>query len=99
MDAKSPYLDPNISISRIARQLQLPTRAISSAVNRTQSRNFSQFINQYRVQTACELLTTTDHPVTEIMFNAGFQTKSTFNREFLAVTGQSPSSYRRTGPH
>jgi AraC-like DNA-binding protein len=43
------------------------------------------------------LLAFTDEPVTQVMFEAGFQTKSNFNREFLRVTGMSPSDYRRSG--
>ena len=34
-------------------------------------------------------------PVTSVMFESGFQIKSNFNREFLRVTGMSPSEYRR----
>lgn len=92
---KKPYLDPNINITRIARQLNIPARAVSNSVNRVRNQNFSQFVNQFRVQEACSLLESTDMPVTKIMFAAGFQTKSTFNREFLSVTGQSPSIYRK----
>lgn len=92
---KKPYLDPNINITRIARQLNMPARAVSNSVNRVRNQNFSQFVNQFRVLEACSLLESTDMPVTEIMFAAGFQTKSTFNREFLFVTGQSPSIYRK----
>lgn len=90
-----PYLDPNINITRIARRLNIPARAVSNSVNRVQNQNFSQFVNQFRVKEACSLLDSTDMPVTEIMFAAGFQTKSTFNREFLSVTGQSPTNYRK----
>ena len=92
---KKPYLDPNINITRTARQLNIPARAVSNSVNRVRNQNFSQFVNQFRVQEACSLLKSTDMLVTEIMFAAGFQTKSTFNREFLSVTGQSPSIYRK----
>jgi AraC-like DNA-binding protein len=95
MTTRKPYQDPNINITRIARQLQLPARSVSNAVNRVRHQNFSLFINQLRVNDACSLLENTDMSVTDIMFAAGFQTKSTFNREFLSITGYSPSSYRR----
>lgn len=96
---KKPYQDPAINISRIARQLQMPSRTVSHAVNRVRNQNFSQFVNQFRVLDACSLLKSTELPITDIMFAAGFQTKSTFNREFLSVTGQSPSSYRKEAAH
>ncbi len=96
MTEEKPFLDPRVSLTDIARTLDIPARLISQAINRTQAKNFSKFINQYRVRTASELLTMTERPVTEIMFEAGFQTKSTFNREFRALNGESPSSYRRS---
>lgn len=95
MQIKRPFLDPNINITKLARQLKIPTRSISIAVNRISNKNFSQYVNRYRVSEACTLLSDTNMPITEIMFEAGFQTKSTFNREFLAATGKSPSDYRK----
>jgi AraC-like DNA-binding protein len=95
MNTKKSYQDPNINITRIARQLHIPARSVSNAVNRVRKQNFSLFVNRLRVFDACSLLENTDMPVTEIMFAAGFQTKSTFNREFLSITGHSPSNYRR----
>ncbi|WP_245425359.1 helix-turn-helix domain-containing protein [Phyllobacterium brassicacearum] len=54
----------------------------------------SQYVNDYRVKEACRLLAGTDEPITRIMFDAGFQTKSNINREFLRVTGTSPKAWR-----
>ena len=48
----------------------------------------------YRIAEACRLLTETDQPVTKIMFDVGFQTKSNFNGEFRRVTGMSPTAWR-----
>jgi AraC-like DNA-binding protein len=95
MNDKKPYKDPNININRISRQLNLPARAVSNSVNRVKNQNFSQYVNQFRILDACSLLESTETSVTEIMFDAGFQTKSTFNREFLSFTGKSPSDYRK----
>jgi AraC-like DNA-binding protein len=95
MQTKRPFLDPNINITRVARQLNVPARSVSNAVNRVSAQNFSQYVNRLRVSEVCSLLTDTNRPITEIMFEAGFQTKSTFNREFLAAVGRSPSGYRK----
>lgn len=97
MSTKKTYQDPNINITRIARQLHIPARSVSNAVNRVRNQNFSLYVNQLRVFDACSLLKNTDMSVTEIMFAAGFQTKSTFNREFLSITGHSPSNFRKEG--
>lgn len=59
--------------------------------------NLSQFVNRFRVEAACLALRQTDHPVTQIMFEAGFVTKSNLNKEFKGITGVSPSVWRRNG--
>lgn len=54
----------------------------------------SQFVNRYRVELACRALAA-GTSVTEAMFEAGFRTKSNFNREFRRVTGQSPTGWQQ----
>jgi len=90
------FRDPDLTLIRLARRAGIPARQISSAVNRQQGCNVSQFINVYRLEEARRLLAETDMPVTSVMFEAGFQTKSNFNREFLKATGLTPSDYRRS---
>lgn len=91
------YRDPDLTLERLARRVGIPARPISSAVNRVYGRNVSQIVNEYRVSDAIRRLVTTGDPVTVIMLESGFGTKSNFNREFLRVTAMTPSSYRRAG--
>jgi AraC-like DNA-binding protein len=90
------FRDVNLNLNRLARRAGIPARRISSAVNRTHARNVSQYINGYRIAEACRLLGETDAPITSVMFDVGFQTKSNFNREFRRVTGMSPAAWRQT---
>lgn len=94
MRKKALYKDLELNLSRIARKLGVPARRISNAINRIYGISVSQYVNNYRVEEACRLLLTTDEAITQIAFEAGFLTKSNFNREFLRVTGKSPSSWR-----
>ncbi len=94
MRTQELFRDANLTLNRLARRAGMPARHISVAVNRLRARNVSQYINGYRIGEACRLLTETDQPVTRIMFEAGFQTKSNFNREFRRVTGMSPLAWR-----
>jgi AraC-like DNA-binding protein len=94
MQDRKIYRDPELSLDRLARKLAIPARRISGAVNRVRGVNVSQYVNEHRVRDACRRLAETDDPVTQIMFEVGFQTKSNFNREFLRVEGQSPSAWR-----
>lgn len=91
------YRDVDLNLERIARKLRRPARDVSSAINRSQGMSVSQYVNTYRVKRACGLLKATADPITKVMFDSGFGTKSNFNREFLRVTGTTPSAYRRAG--
>jgi AraC-like DNA-binding protein len=92
------WADPDLNLARLARRLSAPARAVSEAVNRVHGASVSHYVNNHRIREACRLLRETDLPVTRILFEAGFMTKSNFNREFLRVTGESPSDWRRRPP-
>lgn len=94
MRAAEVYKDTDLNLGRLARRLRMPVRQVSLAINRVHGMSVSQYVNNHRIAEACRLLEETDEPVTRIMFDAGFLTKSNFNREFLRVTGQNPKSWR-----
>jgi AraC-like DNA-binding protein len=89
------YRDMELNLSRLSRRLRIPARAVSSAINRIHGESVSQYVNNYRVRAACKMLEETDSTVISIIYGAGFMTKSNFNREFLRVTGTTPSNWRR----
>lgn len=92
---KRLWADTDLNLTRLARRLGVPARAVSEAVNRAHGMSVSHYVNTHRITEACRLLAETDMPVTRITFEAGFMTKSNFNREFLRVTGESPTEWRR----
>ncbi len=98
MTEKRLWSDTELNLARLARRLGAPARAVSEAVNRVHGVSVSHYVNNHRIGEACRLLRDTDLPVTRILFEAGFMTKSNFNREFLRVTGESPSEWRRRLP-
>lgn len=99
MQSRQIYRDPDLNLGRIARKMNLPARRVSMAVNRVHGVSVSQYVNDYRIRAACETLVTTDEPVTRLMFDCGFISKSNFNREFLRVAGTNPSEFRRRSRH
>ena len=88
------YLDPDLSVQRLARRLQLPERRLSAAINQIEGTNVSQFVNSFRLAHAADLLRGTDDSVAKIMAQSGFLTRSNFYREFTRVYGKSPAAYR-----
>ncbi|MEY1556106.1 helix-turn-helix domain-containing protein [Yoonia sp. R2331] len=95
MAEQQMFTDPDLTLARLGRRIHCPARSVSKAVNRIHGENISRYINGFRVRHAAMLLTTTDLPVTDIMLEAGFQSKSSFNTEFRRLTGQTPSDYKR----
>lgn len=92
------YLDPELSVHRLARRLHVPVRLLSAAINQSQGMNVSQYVNGFRVSHAADLLRSCDASVATIMAQSGFLTRSNFYREFQRIYGQSPAMFRRTNP-
>ncbi len=90
------FLDTGLTLGRLARRAGVPARRVSMAINRTRQQNVSQYINGHRIAEACRLLRETDKSVTSVMLDAGFETKSNFNREFRRATGVNPAQWRKT---
>jgi AraC-like DNA-binding protein len=97
MKDKELFRDSNLTLARVAKRLSVPARDLSGAINRVTAENFSRFINGHRIAYAQSALLETDLPVTEVMFEAGFLSKSSFNTEFRRVTGLTPSQFRSGG--
>ena len=94
MSERKLFRDPDLTLNRLARRALIPARQISAAINRVHGKNVSQVVNDYRINEAKSLLLNTDLPMTSIIYEVGFHTKSNFNREFLRVTGMTPSTFR-----
>lgn len=92
MKSQKPYLNPDLTLSQLARKLSVPVKPLSAAINRSTGGNVSRYINAQRVKMAQIRLLAGDS-VTTAMFDAGFNTKSNFNRAFLHVTGQNPTDW------
>lgn len=87
------YLDPALTLARLARRLHVPAKQLSSAINLVSGGNVSRYINRHRIHHACRALEDGAN-VTEAMLSSGFNTKSNFNREFRRITGTTPREWR-----
>ncbi|WP_375265471.1 helix-turn-helix domain-containing protein, partial [Planktotalea sp.] len=88
------YLEPDLSVQRLSLRLHVTVRALLVAINRSQDMNVSQYVNQFRMEHAADLLRGTDESVAQVMEQSGFLTRSNFYREFQRVYGCSPAAYR-----
>lgn len=95
--ADQKYLDPLLSLEKLASDLSMSTGHLSKLINVYSGQNFSDYINEYRVEQSKKLLSdTTFQPYTivAIGLECGFNSKSTFYTAFKKFTGQTPSDYR-----
>jgi AraC-like DNA-binding protein len=98
MARQRTYLDPDLTLSRLARKLIAPVKNLSAAINRSKGENVSRYVNRYRIEHACSLIRQ-GATVTTAMLESGFNTKSNFNREFLRLKKISPSQWLDTQAH
>lgn len=85
-----------ITLGDIAAHIGMNRSAFCTFFKRNKGMTFSQFVTQYRLETACELLKTSQKQVSEICFAVGFNDLPHFIRVFTATYGMSPSKFRKT---
>ncbi|MBN8989313.1 MAG: AraC family transcriptional regulator [Rhizobiales bacterium] len=93
------YRHDNITIGTLATKLGIPEYKLRRLINqRLGYRNFNVFLNNHRIEEAKAALsdpTQAEVPVITIAMDAGFQSLGPFNRAFKAITGVTPTEYRR----
>ncbi len=85
----------DLQLDDLAEKLNLSKYYISHLINRSLNQNFNRFLNNLRVNAACNLLRETDKKISDIADASGFSTIRTFNRAFQDITGCSPADYRK----
>lgn len=96
MEQERPYLDNELSLPQLAREMDISPHDLSWLLNEGFGRNFFQFVNAYRVEEAKSLMLSEKHKhlnLLGIAFAAGFNSKTTFNTAFKKETGLSPSQF------
>jgi len=96
MEKKQPYLDPEITISKLSELLNVKTELLSEVLNSQLNQNFFDFINRYRVgefKNQCISKANSHLSIMGIAYNCGFNSKATFYRAFRKFEGISPSAY------
>ena len=91
------FLNPDLTLQNLAERMQLSSKVISQVINQRSEKNFFDFINSYRCEEAKNLMMDSDPKVTilEILYEVGFNSKSSFNKEFKKLNGSTPTEYRK----
>ena len=106
MEEKKPFLDPNFSLQMLSSQTGLAPHKISQVINTGLGKNFYDLVNGFRIDESKKLLKknalserskkTGKKTVLEILYEAGFNSKSAFHRAFKKHTGMTPTIFTRS---
>lgn len=83
-----------ITLDTVAKAVHADKYTVSNIINRDMRTNFCEFVNRLRVRYACDLLQFTDMSVTDVAYEVGFSSLSTFNRTFKSMIGK-PLEYKK----
>lgn len=94
---QKPYLDSELTLFSLAKQLNMHANHLSQIINQNRSQNFFDYINEQRVNDVKDVLLSnkfSNHSLLGIAYEFGFNSKASFNRAFKKFTGITPSLFR-----
>lgn len=96
MQEEKVYTNPEVTLSDLARELDIHPNYLSQLINSVEQKNFYDFINEHRVAEFKHLVTLPEnqhYTLLTLAFECGFNSKTSFNRNFKKATGMTPSTY------
>jgi AraC-like DNA-binding protein len=96
MQKEKPYLEPELTLPDIANKLHVGTHILSKVINEMYQKNFHDFINSYRIEEFKQLVKQPKfrgYTIVSVAMEAGFNSKTSFNRAFKKLVGITPSEY------
>ncbi|WP_025741415.1 helix-turn-helix domain-containing protein [Aquimarina pacifica] len=89
------YRDSNITLSEVAKKLNILPNKLSQLLNEKLGKSFPSFLNYYRIEEAKELIKSNKvFSLESIGYDCGFSSKSAFYSAFRKQTGTTPSKYK-----
>ncbi|WP_108803754.1 AraC family transcriptional regulator [Aquimarina sp. Aq107] len=93
------YLNSELTLKSLAENLDMHPNILSKVINDGLGKNFSDFINEYRVDTIIEKMKSENYDHITLLglsFECGFNSKTTFNRVFKSIKGVTPLHYKKS---
>ncbi|SHG42237.1 helix-turn-helix domain-containing protein [Chryseobacterium sp. OV279] len=97
MEIEKPYLDDKLTLQKLAELISLPEKQLSLLINQHTGKHFFDFINEFRINDAKTLLKEQSQlTVLEVLYEVGFNSKSSFYTAFKKETNLTPTDYRKS---
>jgi len=96
MADEEPYLNPNLNLRDLAGMLEIPPNHLSQLLNEGFDRNFSEFVNSFRLETFEEKVADPSQrhlTILALAYDSGFNSKTAFNTYFKKTMGITPRAY------
>ncbi|HLP60909.1 MAG TPA: helix-turn-helix domain-containing protein, partial [Candidatus Deferrimicrobium sp.] len=97
MDIEKLYRDDKISLQTLSKKVQVTPHILSQVLNERIDKNFSDFVNSFRIEEAKKMLQEADEDtsVLRVCYDVGFNSKSAFYRAFKKYTDKTPIQYQK----
>ena len=96
MEEEKLYLTPELTLAMVSERLAVHPNTLSQVINTWEQKNFFDYINTLRIEEFKERIHQPDnqkYTLLSLAFECGFNSKTSFNRNFKNLTGKSPSTY------
>lgn len=98
LNEEKPFVNPNITLNELAAMLDVHPNYLSQVINSKEGKNFYELINEKRIEeflNRISLPESRQFTLLSIAFECGFNSKTSFNRNFKKYTGVTPSEYQK----
>lgn len=99
MENTEEFCDPDFSLDRLAKKVESNPKYVSQVINEVYGKNFSNFVNHYRIRTAATRLADQagyGHlTIKAIGDSVGYRSATTFINAFRKINGMTPSIYQK----
>ncbi|CAM1371120.1 AraC family transcriptional regulator [Tenacibaculum soleae] len=102
MENDKPYLDAELTLVKLAQLINITPHQLSYVINTSFNENFFWFVNKYRVEKVKKLLLSKEYnhmSILGIAYEAGFNSKTSFNTTFKKICSQTPSQFKKKGTY
>jgi len=89
------YTNQNLNVSSLADDLERNAKYITHVFKENTGEGILDYINNYRISKALELIQTNEYTLEEISKMIGYSNVRAFRRAFIKITGDVPSKYKK----
>ncbi len=89
------HFTEQISLADLAAEVHMTENSVCRFFKKMTGKAFSDYLNDLRVQRACQFLTESENAMPEVAYSAGFSSMTHFNRMFLKKKKMTPGAWRK----